>query len=259
MNNIEKKFKEMGANAVTLKQKPKGRDNDSNFSIDVITIEGQETFELSLKPGIDLKLDVCQIDKKDKHLLLSVKEYGEISNKFLCGHDERHWFVAGVDDRSSTIWEAKESLKPRVVRANQIGVKRKKLQKRKNEAFVRQGEWFFVPAPNLEVSPNLIIRKESLQRGTGRPHIAEEIYRAGGTPVRANRLYPEGLSEEEYKKELKINPEISKYNWENRVRNASVYARGKVRHPDHKTIELKGWHRVEGNFEVRSKAVAFLD
>ena len=34
-------------------------------------------------------------------------------NKFLCGHDERHWFVAAVPGRSvATVRSAMEALKP---------------------------------------------------------------------------------------------------------------------------------------------------
>ena len=45
-------------------------------------------------------------------------------------------------------------------------------------------------------------------------------------------------------------------------RNPGVYVRGRVRHADHATITLHGWHRVSMNTEGRSKAmknVAFLD
>jgi hypothetical protein len=45
-------------------------------------------------------------------------------------------------------------------------------------------------------------------------------------------------------------------------RNASVYVRGHIRHADHKTIILHGWHRVLMNTENQAKAmrnVAFLD
>ena len=44
--------------------------------------------------------------------------------------------------------------------------------------------------------------------------------------------------------------------------NPVVYVRGKITHPDHATIRLDGWHRVEMNTENRSRAmasVAFLD
>ena len=41
-------------------------------------------------------------------------------------------------------------------------------------------------------------------------------------------------------------------------RDAAVYVRGEVRHPDHKTVYLEGWHRVFMNTENRSMAMRFL-
>jgi len=264
MEAVERKFNEMGAKVNIGRAKVNRRnENDDGFSIDITHKDGEEIFDIILQPKNNSELSVLQIDKLDRHLLLLVREgqgIEAISQKFLCGHDERHWFVAGVSD-VSTVWAAKESLKPRGVRANQemTGVKRKNLQKRRNKGFVRQGEWFFIPAPSVNVDPNLIIKKEPLQRGAGTPHIAEEVYRFGGESVRVCRRFPEGLNEREYKEELKLNPEIEKLPWEYRLRNAGVYVRGKVRHPDHKIIELKGWHRVESNMETLSKNVAFVD
>jgi hypothetical protein len=46
------------------------------------------------------------------------------------------------------------------------------------------------------------------------------------------------------------------------VRDPEVYAQGAVRHPDHATIRLHGWHRVLMNTEREARAmrhVAFLD
>jgi len=45
-------------------------------------------------------------------------------------------------------------------------------------------------------------------------------------------------------------------------RGAGVYVRGRIRHPAHVTITLRGWHRVVMNTEGQSRAmrnVAFLD
>ena len=45
-------------------------------------------------------------------------------------------------------------------------------------------------------------------------------------------------------------------------RNPQVYVKGRVSHPDHKTIVLPGWHQVHMNTEHRSAAMqnmAFLD
>jgi hypothetical protein len=50
--------------------------------------------------------------------------------------------------------------------------------------------------------------------------------------------------------------------WRRMVRDAEVYARGKVRHPDHKTVFLSGWHRVYMNrerFARHAAQIAFLD
>jgi len=46
------------------------------------------------------------------------------------------------------------------------------------------------------------------------------------------------------------------------VRNARVYVKGAIRHPDHATIHLPYWHQVVMNTETQSRAmaeVAFLD
>jgi hypothetical protein len=46
------------------------------------------------------------------------------------------------------------------------------------------------------------------------------------------------------------------------ARNPDVYVRGRVRHADHRTIFLNGWHRVLMNTEFQAQAlrnVAFLD
>jgi hypothetical protein len=45
-------------------------------------------------------------------------------------------------------------------------------------------------------------------------------------------------------------------------RNMSVFVRGRVSHPDHKTIVLRDWHQVFMNSEHQSTAmryVAFID
>ena len=46
------------------------------------------------------------------------------------------------------------------------------------------------------------------------------------------------------------------------VRDPEVFAKGAIRHPDHATIRLAGWHRVLMNTEHRSRAklhVTFID
>jgi len=74
--------------------------------------------------------------------------------------------------------------------------------------------------------------------------------------------HPNGLTTDEYRKLLKKTPEATKWGWQAMARDPVVYVRGRVWHPDHATVRLDGWHRVEMNTENRSKAmasVAFLD
>jgi hypothetical protein len=221
----------------------------------------------------DARVEVLDVRADDRHLLLMVRQAAErqglpdIKDKFLCGHDERHWFVAGVPERTavSSVATAKEALKPDEVRQLQRGKKGKlrKRQRRKTDVFVRQGEWFFVPAPDVRINEHWVITGEPISRGRGsKPHICEFLYRDGGTTVYVCNRYPSGLTVDACRKLHKRNPDAAKWNWQVRVRDPIVYVRGKVSHPDHATVRLAGWHRVLMNTENRSRAmasVAFLD
>jgi hypothetical protein len=52
-------------------------------------------------------------------------------------------------------------------------VSSRKRYERKNRAFRRQGEWFFVPEPLLVVDEKLVLRNKPLRRGPGKPHLVE--------------------------------------------------------------------------------------
>ena len=55
-------------------------------------------------------------------------------------------------------------------------------------------------------------------------------------------------------------PADKKHGYQRMTRNASVHARGTVRHADHATIVLDCWHRVYMNRESNLfGAVTFLD
>ena len=52
------------------------------------------------------------------------------------------------------------------------------------------------------------------------------------------------------------------FGWTRMMRDSQVYAKGRVRHSDHKTVVLKSWHRVFMNTEAQARAavnVVFLD
>ena len=132
-------------------------------------------------------LEVLDIQPGQRHLLLLVREPNgsrEEKHKFLCGHDERDWFAAAVPETSgvATVRTAMEALKPREVLAAQArkGLKARHRNRRHNKAFIRQGEWFFIPEPDLVVDPKLVLE----QRAAGtRPRQAA----LGGVPVPERR------------------------------------------------------------------------
>lgn len=249
------------------------------FSADVETDRRGEHFAITLgdnRKAIDSGRDgallqnvqVLDVQPRDRHLVLQVTtQQGRETwtDKMLMGHDERHWFVAGVDPTVTTGQQAKESLKPPEVqqrqRQRQQRVKRSRRNQRRNRTFIRQGEWFFLPAPEFEPGRFAIIsRKEPLRRGGGKPHVAEECCRAGGESVMVNSSYAvNGITMCQYNRLINENPKARKSFWRVMSRNATVYVRGRIRHPDHKTLKLQGWHRVVANNEPKLRTIAFLD
>ena len=209
-------------------------------------------------------MSILQCDRQDRHLLLLVKT-PTANDRFLCGHDEREWFVAAVPGGASCVAQAKLALLPAEVRvaADQARLNQGQRMRRHNRAFIRQGEWFFVPAPGYQADKRLVFRNEPISRGGGsKPHWVEELCRTGGETVYVCSRYPNGVTEREYKKLVAENDGANRWGWERRVRDARVLARGTVRHPDHATITLHEWHQVWMNTENKTRQmanVAFLD
>ena len=181
----------------------------TDYAVDIQHDGTGEFFELRLPTHLSdsLNVSVMQSELKRRHLLLVVRQSGNDAklDRFLCGLDEREWFVAAVPGGASSVRQAMDALQPQDVRAAlaRHQVSSRKRYARKNRAFHRQGEWFFIPALELNPDPKLILQ-----------------------------------------------------------RDAAVYARGQIRHPDHRTITLPHWHRVMMNTETQSRTmanVAFLD
>jgi hypothetical protein len=234
-------------------------------SLDVRTDRRGEFFEIVNPPWSNAEIAVLDVQPADRHLLLLVRD-GKEKSKFLCGHDERHWFVAGIPETApvGTVRQAKEALKPAEVQAAQArkGLKARARTRRKNAAYVRQGEWFFLSDADLAVEEKLVLRDEPLRRGGGKPHWAEFCYRTGGETVWVCSRHPNGVTQAQHQAMLAGHPKAQYWGWRMMRRNAGVYVRGRIRHPDHATIMLHGWHRVVMNTEGQSRAmrnVAFLD
>ncbi|MEO6392633.1 MAG: hypothetical protein ABIP75_12350 [Pyrinomonadaceae bacterium] len=259
---LEKHFGLMGArvkiNQIVL-------DWYNRAGIDIRRDRHGEFFDIRIAVNDTVTYEVIDLDPGRRHLLLLGRREG-VKEKFLCGHDERHWFVCAVPGPGVTnVTRAMEELQPVEVRWQvQHRVRRKKNRlARHNEAFVRQGEWFFVPAAQLPESPKVIFRNEAITRGNGgKPHVCEEVFRFGGEPVMISHRFPLGLTLDQYEQLLKGDRRAQKLTWRPMRRNAAVFARGRVRHSDHQTVMLDGWHRVYMNTEFLApgaRSVVFLD
>lgn len=265
-SNLLSKFARMGARLkVTDWPSRRFRVASSVVSLDVLEDREGEFFEVAWRSSTDSDVAVLDVRPTDRHLLLLVRN-GNAKQKFLCGHDERHWFVAAVPESApvGTVRQAKEALKPAEVQTAQ-GRQRLRAEardRRKNAAYRRQGEWFFLPVPDFRVAEDLVLCNEPLRRGNGKPHWVEYCYRTGGETVYVCPRHPNGVTATVYQRILTANPRAKAWGWRPMLRNAGVYARGRVRHADHKTIILRDWHRVLLNTEGQAEAmrnVAFLD
>ncbi len=257
MNNesLKKHFQAMGAR---VKFHPAGRTSRRRirstgpFSIDIGRDKYGEFFDIEQEENAP-EFELLQIKPKERHLLLYTRD----GQRFLCGHDERHWFVAGISGAVSTVRSAKQSLMPAQIMQQVKALPPGEVDNRRNAVFKRQGEWFFIPT-NREFDESLVLFNEPLQRTVrSQPHICQEIYREGGELV-----YIMGLreySEYEFKKLQEKYPNIHKGRVRTMVKNPHVYARGHVKHKDHATIHLAVWHRVLINAEFTTSAVSFLD
>lgn len=280
---LVKKFADMGARLkVNVSRRPVNRwtimNNMPRFNI--LKDARGEYFDMSynLAQGDEpAEVQILDLQPKDRHLLLMVRgpELRQgIANKskFLMGHDERHWFIAAIPEVArgvSGVITAKQALQPKDVRLaiESAGVNPKEALKRKNDAYLRQGEWFFLPVPGLAVNEDVVIKDEPLvrggagmRRGGSKPHMMEFCYRTGGETVYVNRQYPSGITTVQYNKLSQM--EKKKGNFRAMVKDAGVYAKGKISHADHATLVLPCWHRIVMNTENQAAAmrhVAFLD
>lgn len=270
LSSLEKMFDKIGAKVRIVYVDSNLRVRDASTRIpstrlNIINENQEEIFEIAIRKDLsgNIDLSVLEVKPLDRHLVLlsrQVDEKGAVisKNHFLCGHDERHLFVASVDS-VSTVAMAKASLKPWEIIHQETGLKTGKRNRRKTKIFKRQGEWFFIPS-DLIPDPNFVIRGEPLSRGRGsKPHIAEFAYRYGGEVVKVCDQYPNGLTIAQYNALVRRTPRALHFKWQDRRRNAAVFVKGRIKHADHATVVLDSWHRVLMNTERRSDTVAFLD
>src|SRR5258708_4658625 len=81
-----------------------------DLRINVLPDRHGEYFDLQINPERVARVFALNTDPQARHLLLFAKtqdEKGEIlKQRFLCGHDEKAWFVAAIPGSASTIGSA---------------------------------------------------------------------------------------------------------------------------------------------------------
>ena len=262
---LSKKFEAMGARVRVSHFKAGRFGSREQDQIDIKSDRKGEYFDIRIAEVDQVDYEVIDVRPDVRHLLLMARrEFGKF--KFLCGHDERHWFVCAVPgDSVSNVVNAMEALQPREVKrvVNRRLKRVKDRLRRRNKAFVRQGEWFFLREETLPVDPKLVLKNEPLSRGGGsKSHMCEYLFRLGGEMVWVSPRHPQGISEERYRKLLPTLSKRESRGFKQMMREPRVYVRGRVWHPDHKTIVLDDWHRVLMNTEREApgaRKVVFLD
>jgi hypothetical protein len=212
-SNLVKFFFQMGARVKLVDVAPtargwrrvNSRGEDLRVVLDIERDKHGTYFEIRTLVGTAQELLVLNAQPRKKHLLLLSRQFDEsgrllAKQKFLCGQDEGHWFVAAIpeDEPVSTVAGAQIALKPAEVRGREaaMGVTPKESFRRKNAAFVRQGEWFFIPERGVVADPIRLLRNEPLSRGNeSKPHWAEECYRVGGETVYVSTRHPKRLDD----------------------------------------------------------------
>jgi hypothetical protein len=217
------------------------------MSIDVVSDEPDEYFDIQLSP--DVQLAVVDVQPRQRHLLLSAwNAVGE--DRFLCGHDEYHWFVAALPHESDalTVEAAMESLKPLLVKRLEER-KHKGKHHRKSDVYMRQGEWFFLPCPHASIDRKQVSHGGMLHRGDSKPHHCTFLYEDGEREYECARYPKLAFFESEYKHILKTRRKAKQWGWRQLPFNPTLYAKGWIEHEDHSPLFLDIWHRVEMNRE----------
>jgi hypothetical protein len=204
MSVLERAFTRMGARVKFAEIVPRprwvGQPLMGDFSLDVQSDKRGEYFLVSRVPWSTTELVALDVQPRIHHLLL-LSRNGNEKHRFLVGHDERHWFVAGVPEATpvSRVADAMQALKPESVLQGERNIRSKDRDRRNNRARIRQGEWFFVPVPSVVVSKLLILSDEPLIRSRGgKPHVCEQLFRFGGETVYVSPGFPNGLTETDY-------------------------------------------------------------
>ena len=134
--SIREAFEAIGADVLT-------RLAGDAFEIDVQRSGDREVYQLTYPLSDSIQADVLDVRPRLRHLVLDVSGWRlPISGRYLCGHDEQHWFVASLPfgRRSTTVAAPWRRSKPEIVlREQQRKGVRHRRNRRKTAAYVSPG------------------------------------------------------------------------------------------------------------------------
>jgi len=243
-SKLEEAFKKVGLNIWVAKKPIMRTDSPEIFQMSIRKERGGRRGHFAIYCGEEKnEVGVLDLDKNMKQLLMLVKEprrkftYQERDpknslkfitkagatdgsvRKYLMGLDESHYFIAQIPKGGilNKVRDAHKALRP-------VHLERKSKLKKSAE---RQGEWFFTPATKSELRKMEKLVKQDWRIFRFHELIDKNIG-AIGTPHEA---------------EFYIEVEIAK--------EKVPFVKGKIKHSDHKTLILDGWHRIFLNLEIR--------
>ena len=217
--------------------------------IDIRPDEFGEYFDIQV--ASDVGLAALDIAPRDRHLLLAAWNMFGV-DRFLCGHDERHWFVAALPNEplALNVEAAKDALKPRRVQRQERRRRRGK-HYRKTDVYIRQGEWFFIPCRHASIDRTRVVSDGLLRRApASKPHICSFLFEDGEREYECDRYPKLAFFESEYRHILRTRRKAKQWNWRALPFRPDVYVKGQVEHEDHSPLFLDVWHRVELNRET---------
>jgi hypothetical protein len=199
---IESGFAQMGARVKVREVPSRWTQGDrswispQDYSLDIRRDGKGEFFELRVPTHLSDALDVTlmQREPKQRHLLLFVRKPGDKPqlDRFLCGHDEREWFVAAVPGGASSVRQAMDALQPAPVRQALVShkVSTNKRYSRKNRAFRRGANGSLFGRDGGGSQAGAVQRRFAV----GRKRRIRAVFRTGGetvhvlkTPKRSSR------------------------------------------------------------------------
>ena len=247
-SNLLAKFAGWARLKVARPSGPPFRPDPGVISLDVRDDRKGEFFEIARQPGVDPEVAVLDVQPADRHLLLLVREGGE-KQKFLCGHDERHWFVAAIPETApvGTVRRPRRRSSPprsRPPRPGRGSGPRPATAARTPPTAARaSGSSSRSPASPWTRSWSCATSRSPGQRrqaALGRvllPDGRRDGLRLLPAPQRRHRgAVPRQI--------LAGSPKAKGVGLAGHAAESGVYVRGRVRHADHETITLHGWHRV---------------